>query len=116
MNRFRPEDRAQSLSWNTPISKVTQRCRTVRTRRRSTVEWLESRCLLSIYQPHTEPLSPEPVEGSPLAADIVLASFASDSPDVGLTATVVFDGGSPIAADVVRSPGNGVELVPGVGD
>src|SRR5690242_16550480 len=99
MNLFRPEDRAQNLSRNTRIGKTPARRRPVQNRWRSAVEQLENRCLLSIFDPHTDPLSPEPVEGTPLAPDIVLASFASPDPGAGLSASVVFNGGSPITAN-----------------
>src|SRR5205823_1259457 len=108
----RSEDRAGEIVRKPERHASPAGVRSKALRRRSTVEHLESRCLLSVYDPVAVSLSPSPVEGSPLAPDIVLGSFDTSDPQAGLTATVSFNGGSPIAADVVAS---GSEFVPGVG-
>lgn len=112
MSLFRPEDRAGGIVRKSERNASPARHRSKLMRRRSAVEHLESRCLLAIYNPVAVALSPSPVEGSPLAPDIVLARFADLNPAIGLSATVSFNGGSPIAANLVPS---GSELVPIVG-
>jgi hypothetical protein len=77
------------------------------------LEALEDRRLLTVYFLQGVTPAPAPVEGQALAAT-TLASFASSSAAVGLTATVDWgDGSGPTSGTVTQV---GSVLVPGIGD